>query len=235
MEGKDVLVVALMYGNYPDIHHRLITSLKAALVPGMTVWAWLNQVCQPTFDLLAKHREFALDVSSVNVPKYQVMRTLYDRIQPGQFKWVLWLDDDTHFPRADALEAAMRFIDKHESEHVCYVGEKWFVDYLPGQEEFIKQSPWYHGVPFDLVGKAKKPGIHFMTGGYVWLRVDVMKQLNWPDTRLVHNGGDTLLAEAIRQRNLPSHHYNFGVKVNDAKRRGRSDAPAGCSDPSERR
>lgn len=235
MEGKDVLVLALLYGNHPELHRRLITSLKSALRPGMTTWLWLNQVCQPTFDLLSTQREFALDVSSTNVPKYQVMRRQYDRIAAGRFKWVLWLDDDTHFTRPDALEAAMKNIDKRAAENICYMGERWFVAYLAGQEEFIKQSSWYRGVPFDRVGRAKKPGINFVTGGYAWLRFDVLKKLNWPDPRLVHNGGDTLLAEAVRQQGLKLHHYNFGVKVNDAKRRGISDPPAGCSDPSERR
>ena len=72
-----------------------------------------------------------------------------------------------------------------------------------------------------------KPGVSFMTGGYVWLRTDIMRQLDWPDERLNHNGGDTLLGEAIRQQGLPRHHFDYGVAVNKAKRRGLSERPAG--------
>lgn len=237
MDHSNQLICVLMYGNYHATHRRLIRSLLLTLCPNQTVWVWLNQVCQPTYDELAKHtaKITVKRVSSDNVPKYRVMRQFYDEITPEQFKWVLWLDDDTHFTRPDALEAAQKFQSTKAGENVCYFGEKWWVNYLAGQSEFISRSPWYKGRPFELVGKKKVPGINFITGGYHWLRTDVLKQLDWPDKRLVHNGGDTLLAEAIRQQGLPIHHFNYGVKVNDAKRRGRSDAPAGCTNPSERR
>jgi hypothetical protein len=81
----------------------------------------------------------------------------------------------------------------------------------------------------------KAPGITFATGGYWWLRTDVIRQLDWPDERLSHNGGDTLLGEAIRQQGWPFHKNNYGVKVNAAPRRGLHEAPAGSSNPNERR
>ncbi len=238
MTQDQTLICVLMYGGYHALHQRLIKSLLTTLQPNMTVWVWLNQVCQPTYDELSKHSsKFVIKrVSTENVPKYLVMRQLFAEIAPEQFKWVLWLDDDTHFTQPDALAAAEYFLShKKLSENACYVGEKWYVSYLSGQAEFIKQSPWYKGRPFELVGKNKVPGVNFITGGYLWLRTDVLKQLDWPDKRLVHNGGDVLLAEAIRQQDLPCHHFKYGVKVNDAKRRGRSDAPAGCTNQKERR
>jgi hypothetical protein len=54
-----------------------------------------------------------------------------------------------------------------------------------------------------------------------------MKQLDWPDPRLNHNGGDTLLGEAIRQQQLPRHAFHYGVKINKYKRRGFREKPAG--------
>ena len=239
--GRFATIYVLCYGDYLSLHKRVLNSLTDHLPDGkawVVIWGNNLSVASKTYiEAICATRggSFSFFNWFDNVPKYEVMRRMWqDPDGPGpRTPWTLWLDDDTHIVKPDWWRKTMAFIKAHEDENICYIGQPWFVHHLPGQEEFIKQAKWYKGVPFEMHPtrnpKVKKPGIKFATGGYVWLRTDVIEQLKWPDERLVHNGGDTLLGEAIRQQGLPRHFYDYGVKVNDAKRRGRSDKPAGST------
>ena len=248
--SKFVTIYCLLYGDFHPLHKRLLSSLLKRLPDGVAdVVIWCNLVCPATLEWLAKNNRAdwtCINSSSRNVPKYEVMRELFhehtlpfhERTIP-ETPWILWLDDDTHIVDDAWWEKTVEYIKAKQAENICYVGQPWYVHYLEGQEEFIKAAKWYRGMPLERHPtrnpKVRKPGIKFATGSYVWLRTDVMKQLNWPDPRLVHNGGDTLLGEAIRQQGLPRHSFYFGVKVNDGKRRGLSEAPAGSANKRVRR
>ena len=121
----------------------------------------------------------------------------------------------------------VRYIEDRTKENICYVGQPWFVHHLPGQWEFMQRATWFKGRPSELI--LGKPGVNFATGSYWWLRADVQTSIDWPDVRLGHNGGDTLLGEAIYQNGLPFHKCDYGVKVNAGKRRGYSETPAGAT------
>ena len=154
------------------------------------------------------------------------MRKLFNLIATNADReWVVWFDDDSHIKKPDWLQQTLNYIASKRSENICYVGQKWCVTHLPGQEAWFRQAKWYKGLPSDLIHK--RPGVWFATGSYWWLRTDVLRLLDWPDERLGRNGGDTALGEAVRQQGLPFHHFDYGVKVNDSKRRGVSERPAG--------
>lgn len=235
LEGKDLVVCALLYGDYPELHNRLIGSMLTAIPPATRVKFWLNQVCQSTFDLVMKlPANYEIHTTCPNnTPKYQAMRQMFQSVKEGAWRWVLWLDDDTWFNKPDWFKVTADYLERKQMENICYVGQTWFVHHLPGQEKFIADSPWYHGRPSELI--QGKPGVNFHTGGYVLLRTDLLKRLDWPDVRLSHNGGDTLLGSAVWQLGWPRHHFDYGIKVNDAKRRGRSEAPAGSVNLTARR
>lgn len=228
-------IYGLLYGNYHALHQRLVDSLiKHTPAAEAEIVLWCNTVCEATKEMLRKHAaRVHYFFSDENVPKYEVMRKLFRKDHPPTAPWIVWFDDDSYIEKPDWWKKTRQFIEQRASENICYVGQRWYVHYLPGQEEFIKESKWYRGVPFGMHPTRRrgvtKVGILFATGGYVWLRTDVMEQLCWPDDRLVHNGGDTLLGEAIRQQGLALHNYSYGVAVNKAKRRGRSDRPAGST------
>ena len=240
--SKFVTIYCLLYGNFHELHKRLLNSLLNWLpYKDANVVIWCNTVCPATIVWLYKQARanWRWIDSSMNVPKYEVMRRLFHEQAVPETPWLLWLDDDTHIVADDWWDKTVEYIQKRQAENICYVGQYWYVHHLPGQEEFIKAAKWYKGVSLELHAtrnpKVRKPGIKFVTGSYVWLRTDVMRQLDWPDPRLVHNGGDTLLGEAIRQQGLPRHHFCYGVKVNDGKRRGLSDSPAGATNKRVRR
>ena len=234
-------IYVLCYGDYVALHERALDSLNRALPAGedVNVVVWCNQLsprAKKAIDHMVGHfaggSSWHLYPSTENTPKYQAMRELWwhahEYFRP-QGQWTLWLDDDTYITEKDWWKKTKLFLQHDPS--VCYVGQKWYVHHQPGQWDFIKAAPWFKGKSPELLPTKKrgvtKPGIWFMTGGYVWLRTDVMRGLDWPDVRLNHNGGDTLLGEAIRQQGLPRHHFDYGVAVNKAKRRGLSERPAG--------
>jgi hypothetical protein len=227
-------VYALLYGNYHDLHRRLITSLKLyASAPFVEVTLWCNQVCDPTKDLL-RTTNFSVNYCLENRPKYKAMREMFTT-RPPAHPWVVWFDDDSYINKPDWFENTRQYVMSKQPQNICYFGQPWFVHHLPGQWEFIKSLPWYKGKGPEIV--RNKPGITFAQGAYWALRNDVRQLLDWPPDQfgLSHNGGDTLLSEAVRQQGLPFHKFCYGVKINDAKRRGLSEAPAGSLDQTARR
>lgn len=228
MEVKPA-VFALLYGDHFDLHERLLTKLKSTLPPEVTALLWCNQVCTQTKRLILtlgdQFHAFYSDEN--NVPKYKAMRQMFSLAQDAKldYNWVVWFDDDTQITKSDWFSKTVEFLTRNQD--ASYLGQQWFVHHLPGQKEFIESGSWFKGKPFELI--KGKPGVRFAQGSYWWLRVDALHKINWPDGRLSHNGGDTLLGEALRQNGYPLTAFWYGVKPNDAKRRGLSEAPAGSA------
>lgn len=223
-----VAIYLLLYGEYPQLHRRVLDSLTPFEPIRLTVWC--NQVCAETRRYL-EQRPYRLYFSDENIPKYSAMRQMLS--QKIDEPWIVWFDDDAHVVLPDWLTIMQRLITESASQNVCYIGKQEWAPMLPGQWDFIRSAKWFAGKePYRLNGQ---PGFKFAQGSYWWLRTDVLHLLDWPDPRLNHNGGDTMLGEAIRQAGLPLHACRYGVQVNDAPRRGLSEAPAGCSNPMVRR
>jgi hypothetical protein len=217
----DFSTYVLMYGDYADIQTDLIKDMlrvfpKEAL-PKVNVWC--NQVVPATLELL-KRTPFTVYETSENIPKYPLMRRMFQKVESP---WILWLDDDTRFVQDDWYEKTDLYLQTHPQ--ASYLGQGWvccdFADRLP----FIQESKWYKGKPPQII--RGRPGCDFAIGGYWLLRTDVQKQIDWPDPRLRHCGGDTLLAEAVRQAGHSFHKYAYGIQVQKRERRGIKEAPAG--------
>jgi hypothetical protein len=237
-------IYCLLFGAHVKLHKRLLVSLLRGLPKDVArVVIWCNQVGQPTVDYITTlGSSVEVVFCTENMPKYKVMRRLFTGEHVGipapTTEWVVWFDDDSHITTDIWWHRTLAFIKKKKNDNICYIGQPWYVHYLDGQWDFVKESEWFDGRPaqkFPTKGRARKPGVRFVQGAYWWLRTDVLQQLDWPDPRLNHNGGDTLLGEAIRQQNLPLHDFQFGVKINNGKRRGYSEAPAGAKNKKARK
>lgn len=219
------LVCVLLYGDHFNLHQRLLVALKNTLPPDVDVHVWCNVVCSQTLTLIADLARFTVTISPENVPKYKAMRELVLPLKESdKYNWLLWFDDDTRIDKADWFEKAVEHIGKNNTP---YFGESYFVHCLAGEQDFIKQSTWYRNRPTRII--KMKPSISFIQGSYWWLRADVLRALDWPDVRLNHNGGDTLLGEAVYQLGYPISSFKYGVKPNDAPRRGFQEKPAGST------
>lgn len=235
--AASIRIYTILYGDYPLLHKRILDSLRAHVPGDCLVTIWCNQAAPWTKTYLASHgmKNWSVTWSFENVSKYKVMRTLFhpQKHLGGDREWIIWFDDDSWITHPDWFQRMEKFIANKTPENVCYIGQPWFIHQKPGQGEFISAAKWYKGLPPET-DKKGKPVLNFAQGAYWWLRNDVLKLLDWPDERLNHNGGDTLLGEAVRQQGLPFHKNFYGVKVNDALRRGLSEAPAGCRDKNTR-
>jgi tetratricopeptide (TPR) repeat protein len=143
---------------------------------------------------------------------------------PLATEYAVWFDDDS-FVEEGWWQALCPLLDRQ----VDYVGQQWWVDYLPGQEEMIRSQPWYRGVPFD--SRDGRPGVWFMTGGFLAVRGERLRQANFPDTArawkgdtLRQYGGDTLLGEIARQLGWTRAAHDAHIKVN-VDLEGRHPAP----------
>jgi hypothetical protein len=234
-------IYGLLYGDYSALHNRLIKSLRAyAPLQDTSVLLWCNQVCKKTKNELSKiPANWHIIFSAENIPKYIAMRDMFASGYMPKSDWIVWFDDDSYVAKSDWWPKTIEYIKGKTAENICYIGQPWYVHHLDGQWQFITESHWFKGLPPQMCQtktKGKhKPGITFAQGAYWWLRSDIQRLLAWPDYRLRHNGGDTLLGEAIRQQGLPFHKFSYGVVINKAKRRGQHEAPAGAADRHARR
>lgn len=234
-----IAVFILMYGNHHALHRRIWESLLPRIqgrpeVEGVVVWC--SQVHGLTRIMLEDVPKFVSVVhTNENPGKYKVMRCLFEPLirRTDGPDLIIWFDDDSFITKDDWLPQTLSFYHSKESENICYFGQKWHWAWRPGEWEFIQEQSWYRGKPPDQVTVRGRqvPGVRFATGGFWGLRTDVLRQLDWCPESFHHAGGDTKLAEAVRQLGLPFHHFDYGVAVNQAPRRGIHAPPIGCSPP----
>jgi hypothetical protein len=148
-----------------------------------------------------------------NLYKEPMARLMFHDV-PLATEYAVWFDDDT-FVEEGWWETLCPLFDRR----VDYIGQQWWVDYLPGQEEMIRSQPWYRGVPFKH--RAGRPGVGFMTGGFVAVRSERLREADFPNTErawkgdtLKQYGGDTLLGEIARQLGWTRATHEVHVKVN---------------------
>lgn len=227
-----VTICVLAYGSNAVLARRFLESLYACTDPRLFhLRAGLNEAAPATrklfHDYAARFENITLFVEPKNIFKYPIMRRMfYD--PPLSTRWTVWCDDDTHFTRPDWLQ---RLGFKIECSPEVSMWGKPYVLWRRDKfiRDWIKAAPWYRGLACmrgkDLKGKDAAK-FSFATGGFWAIRTDVLRQLDWPDQRLVHTTGDFLLGEALRQNRLSLGRFDYGVRINDAPRRNPGEAVA---------
>lgn len=225
-----IKVFALFFGDHYALHDRLASGFENTRGFGSSaeLCVWLNDVshrCSGRIKECLMRTGGTIAYEGKNVPKYKAMRAMFEPLKKSDdpTNWVVWFDDDTRIDKPDWIDVTKKYIA--DTIVSVYIGEKWFIHWNPGQWEFIQQATWFKNRPCELIKGC--PGVNFAQGAYWWLRVPELRILDWPDPRLSHNGGDTMLGEAVYQQGWPFHKFSYGIKPNDAKRRGFSEKPAG--------
>ena len=223
MSQKRTTICLLMYGDYPELHRAAISGLMKSDLRNANVRIWCNIVCEETLKMLLSARPAGwwIYVNTENRPKYKLMRDIFhDTRYPIDTPWVTWLDDDTMLIKSDWATHTLEHLQGNKSIDFC--GMDTNGRYYPGAYNVVKQAKWYTGVKF---GRGISRHVY---GAYWWMKTDVMRALNWPDTRLSHNGGDWLLSEALRQQRYKQQDFSYGIKVQlRALRRGLSEVSVG--------
>jgi hypothetical protein len=224
----------LCFGNHVDLAHRCLGSICNAANPALlrSLRIGLNQACSETRALV---REVAsvlspttevlvYDCGDHNRYKYPVMRKMFhDPRKPIITPFTMWFDDDSYLDDVDArwwskIHQVMQTTDM--------LGALYQIRLKGNQGKAIVRQPWYNGKPL-------MPKFRFATGGWWTIRTRILQQFDYPFKDIVHNGGDTVLGELIRQQDLRLASFREGVRINadmdgresNAPRRGLSLSP----------
>ncbi|HEY7310265.1 MAG TPA: hypothetical protein VH643_12955 [Gemmataceae bacterium] len=238
--ARRVTLCALTFGNYLPYFRRCLESLLAAPPQepfelrlgfndaptsfayavgrlGADGAAWMHTRVPGGVERFTNTGDDGMPVwlwhSPVNLYKEPMARRLFHDV-PLTTEYVLWFDDDSYV-EPGWWEQLRPLLERQ----VDYIGQPWWVYYLPGQEEMIRAQPWYRGVPF--ARQDGRTGINFMTGGFLAVRSERLREANFPDTgfwwkgrTLQQYGGDTLLGEIARQQGWTWAKHDTHVRVN---------------------
>lgn len=243
---RKVSICVLLYGDHADLAQRCLSTLGVALSHGIRyvqdIRIGFNVVCKETREIgeswaQEMWSEYKLRllffIPDRQVGKYPLMRRmLYDEHdQPAEL--IMWFDDDTYFVEHPP-EWWSDVLSKMESCHM--IGQcRWLMPVQGRQWEWIKTQPWYNpdvGMPGKLRGRY---AFRFCQGAWWVIRRTALHSLNWPIPELHHNGGDSMLGEALRHSGCEMGYYDKGLRINAdqkgqhsaAKRRGISEPVIG--------
>jgi len=238
---KPYTVCVLLYGDYPDLAERVLSSLARPVFYRSFFlrigWQNLSPASESVLlkyvDIFMEKNDNPILAGPLEVcmkgqepyHKYPLMRRLF-YTHPIQSPYVMWFDDDSLI-RADAPDEF--FMDVGQCmAHCDMCGHIWTMKVRGGQRAYIEDQPWYNG-------KAIPKALRFATGGWWTIRTEILQQHNWPPEDLEHNGGDMMLGELCRQQGYRLRNYTQGLGINcddslvgsSAERRGFSQPPIG--------
>lgn len=205
--------------------YNLIVGANAV---GQATGSYLKQL-QSTGDIdhLIESRE--------NLNKCPMMRQMFDQVDT---ELIWWFDDDSYISNSGAFDRWCGIVDRASDRTVIF-GRLSVCDhpdaFAPGMPDvvgFVRSAPWYRGLPppswklggrgeMNYKGRGTGDGRWvFMTGGCWLMRTRAVRDLDWPDPRLVMLGEDVFLGEAIRQQGWGMEDVpNLGVAINAEPRR----------------
>jgi hypothetical protein len=234
----DCTVFALFYGDYPELAHRCLMSIKA-LPPGrVELRVGLNAVPKDSHTrqivqtMVAERylKERNIYESSENIHKYPMMRRLFhDPDNLIKTPYVMWFDDDSFLRTEECtnFEGWLTEITGYMRD-CAMIGAIYKIGSVGNQKSYVEDQPWYNGKPVESK-------FTFVTGGWWCLRSEIISQFDWPIPALDHRGGDALLGELLRQHEGRLKQFTRHVAINadnkgqqcKAPRRGYDSKPIG--------
>jgi hypothetical protein len=244
--SRKISICVLLYGDHPDLAKRCLASLGAALPYAdgriQDIRLALNVACKATKDYVdrwsqemwsAQRLRILHYVPDRQVGKYPLMRRMFYDADEPLADLAMWFDDDSYIDVCldDWWGDIFR---RMEGCHM--IGQsKWYMPVQGKQWDWIKTQPWYNrdaGLPEKFRGRLS---FRFCQGAWWVIRRTVLEHLNWPVMELNHNGGDSMLGEALRHQGFQMGFFDRGLRINadekgrhsKAKRRGMSEPAVG--------
>lgn len=221
-----ITICTLFYGDYPDLARRCLGSILATTPQNAyQLRVGLNAVKPRSRSVIDKLVVSAPDVRvyerEVEPFKYPMMRRMFREPEIAT-DWIVWFDDDSYVERG-WYQALVRAIKADPA--AAMFGKPYYYRLAPGQVPWIRAASWYRGRP--LLTRKTSPISRFHTGGWWALRTSTMLELDWPDPRLSHNGGDVMLGVALHQADARLSTFYTGVNISRSPRRGASQVHPG--------
>jgi GT2 family glycosyltransferase len=240
--SPSLTVCVLTYGDHLALVRRCLESIRAhtdrschRLIVGA------NAVSRATAGYLrALEGSGAIDRvhrSRRNLNKCPMMRRMFRDVTTP---YVCWFDDDSYVTEAGALERQLNLARRGPASTMMWgqlatcAHPGAFVD-DEAARAFVRNASWYRGLTppglepggkgeFNFEGRGRgNPQWDFVVGGYWLIRTRALRALDWPDRRLIKQGDDVLLGEAMRQQGWDLENTGAaGIAINQAPRRGES-------------
>jgi hypothetical protein len=228
-------VCALFYGAHTPLARRCLDSIMASATSKHVkeIRIGLNSVSDETrnyvFTTVARLPipcHIYEPTEHRNVFKYPLMRQMfYDAERPITTPYIMWFDDDSCITTPS--EQWFNGVAGHMGR-ADMMGDLWYYPFQGDTAKGVQAQAWYTGKPWKKF--RGKPAIHFVTGGWWSAKTEIIKKWDYPFPELIHNGGDTLLGEMMRQQGYIVKDFKEGLWINadetgkrsSAKRRGAS-------------
>lgn len=225
MTDSKTTALVLLYGDYPQLAERCLKPLGQFRKAGIPVLIGANLPSSGTVKAVEKLGHTITYSAQPQIFKYPMMRKLLADVKT---EYVMWFDDDSYISDPDPLTwlkiTELRMI----SEDADLMGSLYFIQLRPEQQQWITTRPWYRGKPVPTKQK-------FVQGAWWMAKTATLRELNWPDPQIRHNGGDVMLGVAMEQNDKRMIPYRLHVAINadasgnesKSKRRGHSEQPIG--------
>ncbi|QJW85678.1 hypothetical protein HK414_28050 [Ramlibacter terrae] len=178
------LLLALFYGDHPELAARCCTTLRALWNTGQVdVRIGLNEV-SPRTRAVVDGLLPGVDVISADpqIYKYPMMRRLAFEYG-GDATHMMWFDDDSCLLPGVEPRSWLRAVTQRAATVTGSLGALYQQRVTEVQKAWIREQPRYVGreVPDELL---------FNTGGWKVVPLDLMRRFDWPNTTLHHAAGD---------------------------------------------
>ena len=223
------LVLALFYGDHPELAQRCGATLRALWNTGhVDVRIGLNEVTARTRAVLDQLLPgVAMTAVNPQIYKYPMMRRLLADYR-GDATHMMWFDDDSCLlPGVDA-GAWLHAVSQRAASASGSLGSLYRQRVTPAQHEWMKRQNWATDRPLPET-------ILFNTGGWKVVPLALLRRFDFPPADLQHAGGDLALGALLQQQGLVPEQFRVGLAINadaqlresEAARRGVTEARHG--------
>lgn len=241
MTPPTVSICVLVYGDFVELARRCIDSIiQYCPRAEYRLLVGANTPGEKTTEYLESLRDTGeidtLISSPENMNKCPMMRRLFEQVET---EYIWWFDDDSWIQDANTFP---NWLGKARASSpgtmmwgaVFYVSHEHEFSYGRDAVEWVRKAEWFTGKTppswrpggkdvSDFEGRESGDGRWFFAAGGCWLiKTEAVRALNWPDPRLLKEGDDVLLGEALRQKGWQVEQMgrSNGIVINDAERRG---------------
>jgi hypothetical protein len=205
-----ITLCVLCYGDHVELAQRCLGSIRRGLThapAGVVTEIRIGQnACSAELQAFVKlwseevtatfGQPVRVYTPDTNVGKYPLMRRMFYDTPPLD-QWVMWFDDDSYFQ--DDLRVSWWLSLQKAMADADMLGQLWLMPMAGNQWEWIQQQHWYNktlGKPTKLA--KGELAFEFCQGAWWVMRTEMIRRLGWPFPELHHNGGDSMLGEALR-------------------------------------
>jgi hypothetical protein len=222
------LVLALFYGDHPELARRCGNTLRALWNTGrVDLRIGLNEASARTRAVLdALLPGVETESAEPQIYKYPMMRRLLAGYR-GDATHMMWFDDDSCLlPGIDAA-GWLQAVSTRAAATPGSLGSLYTTILNDVQRSWIAQQGW-------STGRALPAQLLFNTGGWVVAPLALLRRCDWPEAGLRHAGGDISMGAMLYQQGLVPEQFRVGLAINaDAQLRESAARRRGVTEPAQ--